>query len=58
MNEKKEKPIRTVRVEDFKRDPAATTRRAMQEGPVAVMREDTVLLVVSFPQAPPLDSTS
>lgn len=43
---------RTVDVAEFKKDPAATTRRAMNEGSVAVVRGSEVLLVVSFPKAP------
>jgi hypothetical protein len=50
-------PERTVDVAEFKRNPAATARRAREEGPVAVMKLGKVLLVVSVPKPPPLDTT-
>jgi hypothetical protein len=46
-------PERTVDLADFKRNPSSTTSRARDEGPVAVMKQGKVLLVVSVPKIPP-----
>lgn len=49
--------IRTVELEDFKRDPGATVRRTRDEGPVTVVKEGKTVMTLVIPKVRPLDST-